>query len=247
MSAAVLATSGTLGAPPGVAQIGSPPTTLAMPLTSIITLRVDPTWAYYADWVDNAPASIGASFSPTFLDFDSGFEISSSPNYQDVAPVGRAESFKTYVGNSNRELSILFQFRAQGLGATANQNQQLYNAIQNEVLLPCRWLESLKYPFIDAQGISHAPPPLILVLGQILTMRCLLMAGNPKYMAPFDPVTGLPMSAEFAVQLVSISPSMGNYNFANSGYTFGGQAPPTFTPPSAPATAATTPSLPPII
>ena len=171
----------------------------------LINLRIDPTWDQYKDWVLDANP-IGAQLNFTFADLDGGITESAKPNYASTDIIGRPEGFRTYMGTSNREVQITFQFFAQGVGAN-----DYFQALDSEVSAPMRWIDSLKYPFVDQQGISHAPPPLILTLGQLLILPCILDDAVLKWMPGWDTNTMLAHAAEASCTFTAVHPSLGNY------------------------------------
>lgn len=172
-----------------------------------VNLRVDPTWPYFKDWTAVSSRPQGTLFF-TFIEVDEITE-SAAVNYSETEIIGRAESFLTYQGTANREITLPLGFRAQGRGGV-----DLKTSIEHEVMQPARWLDSLKYPFIDIQGISHAPPPLILTIGELLTMRCVLSAADIVWLAPFDPGSHLPLAATVAATFRATHRSLGNYEYS---------------------------------
>lgn len=181
----------------------------------LLYVGIDPNWAYYKQWRDRA--LIGGYLSMTFCDLDSGVEENAPVNYQETNVLGRAEQFQTYIGNGNRELNFTFQFRAQGV-----KTSSYYDAIDQEVTKPVKWLDSLKFPFVDDQNISHAPPPLIVAIGQIIRMRAIAVAVTPRWLPPYDPATMLAQSADVACTFRSVHTSLGNYDYNGPGRFIGG-------------------------
>lgn len=185
----------------------APEQSIVPDLGGLINLRIDPTWDQYTEWV-LAANPIGAQLNLTFMDLEGGITEDSKPNYAATDIIGRAEGFRTYMGTSNREISLIFQFVAQGIGSN-----DYYNALLNEVQGPSRWLDSLKYPFVDSQGISHAPPPCILTVGQLLLLPVIVEAATIKWMNGWDPNTMLPLASEVSCTFVAVHPSLGNYQY----------------------------------
>ena len=126
----------------------------------------------------------------TYVDWDNGITEGMTPNYANTDVIGRAEQYRHWMSTNNKEIQLTFQFRVQGEGE---------EAIREEVIRPCRFLEALKSPMYNpATGLSVAPPSFILTIGNLLTARCVLTAGDIRWMmAPMDPESMLPHGAEF--------------------------------------------------
>ncbi len=181
------------------------------PQAGLLQLQIDPTWPYYNQWLARSP--IGASLTFTFTDLEGGIEENSAPSYSDTPVLGRPESYKTYLGTSNRQVSFVFQFRAQGRPLSGQVTEGIYEALDSEVTKPARWLDSLKYPYVDAQNISHAPPPCILTVGQLLLLRVVVTSCVVKWLPPWDPKTHLPFAADVACTFDAVHPMLGNYQY----------------------------------
>ena len=85
--------------------------------------------------------------------------------------------------------------------------------IDTEVMQPSKFLDALKYPLVTPQGVSVGPPPLLLTIGQLLTMRCIATAVELRSLPPFDPDTLLPYRTEVACTFTSTQQQVGPYNF----------------------------------
>jgi hypothetical protein len=193
------------------------------PLTALLNLYIDPTWKYATDW-GNAAQPIGGNFNNfTFPDLEDGLTEESTANYATTDIVGRAEAFKTFVGTSNRQVGLLIKFFAQGLGVNAGN---YYAALQKEVQQPVRWLDSLKFPFTDSSGVSHGPPPCILMIGQLLFMRVIIEQATIKWMPGWDTNTMLAHAAEVQLQMTAVTPILGNYQFTGPARFASYQQPP---------------------
>lgn len=195
----------------------SPEQSVVPDLGGLFNLRIDPTWPYYRQWKQQSPV-IGAQLNFTFANYDDGITEECSPQYAPTDILGRAEGFRTYVGTANRQVSVVFTFLAQGVGAN-----DYYTAINNEVVAPARWLDSLKFPFVDDSGISHAPPPCIITMGQLLILRVILESATIRWMPGWDTQTMLAHVAEVSCTFTAVHTNLGNYQFTGptrfAGYT----------------------------
>lgn len=189
---------------------------LVSPLAKLATITIDPEWwALYGLRVGATTQSLAL----TFADLEGGITEQASAQYADTQIVGRAESFKSYIGTDNRQVNLRLQFRAQGLGGANGQD-----TLNNEVTRPARWLEGLKYPFTDHKGVSHAPPTVILALGELLVMRCVVDC-TVTWLPPWDPVTHLPLAADVDVTFTAVHDNLGNYEYHGPTRFTGFQAP----------------------
>lgn len=160
------------------------------PLVDLLTLEIDPTWEHKHLWQH----PLGYKLAFTYVDLEEGFTESSSANYGDSEVLGRAEMYKTYTGTTNKEIPVTFRFQAQGA-----QGVDIAEACRREVILPARFLDALKYPVYGVdEGISHAPPPCLLKIGELLFARVIVTAADPVWNGPFHPETLLPMGATVA-------------------------------------------------
>lgn len=198
-------------------------------LGNLFTVRVDPTWPYLDLWDGG---ELGDVLRVTFFDFDEGITEASAVAYANQDILGRAETLMSYTGTSSREVPLTFRFRAQGQLASGageraggsnltsinnptqvdssgrqarDRTSSVRNTLTREVRTPALWLEALKYPVIDAAGIAHAPPPVILSIGSLLTMRAVVTNAQIQWLAPFDPETLLPFGADVSVSFTAVS------------------------------------------
>lgn len=155
-----------------------------------------------------ADGGLGSSLVFTFVDLEEGIQESAGVNYADIDVIGRAEAFKNYVGNSNREFSLVFKFRAQGL-----KGNNLADALEREVVLPAKWIDALKFSITDIAGISHAPPRCYLQIGELFTGTVIVTEAQIMWMHPFDPDTLLPYGADVNTTLTVVRRRIRNYNF----------------------------------
>lgn len=175
------------------------------PLASLLQVALDPTWFAMNGRFWHSP--LADKLPVTFLALDDGITEASNVEYASTEVIGRAESYKSYTGTSNREVSLLFQFRAQGISGV-----DLKQTIEKEVVAPARWLDALKYPIIVGD-LSIAPPPVILILGELLSMRCIATAVSLRWGPQFDPATLLPLAADVEVTFTAVHESLGAYVF----------------------------------
>jgi hypothetical protein len=158
-----------------------------------LTITIDPSWPQIGLWAH----PLGNTLRVTFVDFASGVSEDATPNYVNTEVIGRAESYKAFLNTQNRQIQIPFRFRAQGVTSSDPRT-----AVEQEVILPARFLDALKYPVHDPnQGISYAPPPVLVHFGDLFTARCILASGPLNWI--FDPMetdTLLPHGCDVNVQ-----------------------------------------------
>lgn len=166
-----------------------------------LNAQLDPTWPYRRLWVHPMGASLNRM---VYVDWESGIQENSSPNYTDTDIVGRGELYKSWISNPNRDVQLTLKFRVQGEGR---------QAIYDEVIYPARWFDKAKYPVYDpSTEQSYDPPPLILTIGRLLRVRCIVTSADITWMEPFEPISLLPHAADvpLTVQVVRRSnPDMG--------------------------------------
>lgn len=177
-----------------------------------LTVRIDPNWPHRSLWAH----PLGEVLRSTFVDLAGGVSEAATPNYVSTEVTGRAEGYRAYINTSNRSITVLFRFRAQGLagpGAIASQ------VIEDEVLSPVRFLDALKYPVFNAQqGISYAPPPVILKIGTLITARCILSAGDPQWIyETLDTDSLLPHACDFQATFDVVRTSKADLSYFPSG------------------------------
>lgn len=177
-------------------------------LKGLITVVIDPTW--YAQNRDHWKSPLADKLPVTFLALDDGISEQAGVDYADTPVIGRAEVYKTYMGTQNREVTLLFQFRAQGIS-----DGDMEKSCRKEVIDPAKWLDALKYPVV-INDLSIAPPPVILVLGDLLAMRAVATSVSIKWGPTFDPATMLPLAADVEVTFTAVHSSLGGYEFGRS-------------------------------
>jgi hypothetical protein len=168
------------------------------PNSQLLSLQIDPTYP----WADKWAHPQGTSLAVQYYDTEGGFAESSAPNYADAEVVGRAEPYKTFTGTGSKEISITFNFKAQG-----------EKSLQEEVTYPARFLDALKYP-LSSGRLSYPPPPCLLTIGALFIARVVITSADITWEAPFDPDTLLPHGASVPVTFTVVR-SSGNldYNF----------------------------------
>jgi hypothetical protein len=201
----------------------------------LFTVEIDPTWTWVSP-VYGIPnglwaSPIGLRLSAQFVDLDDCITESAGVNYADTDIIGRAEAVKTWIGNGNRETTLVFKFHAQSpvysvTGAAPPPTSAVQSVIQKEVINPAQFLDALRYPVIDSQGVSHGPPPVILSIGSLLQMRSVVTACDIRWCPPFDPTTMLPHHAEVSVTFTGTTLLISNYHFWDpyNGRRFGDQS-----------------------
>jgi hypothetical protein len=169
-------------------------------------LRIDPDWLDRHE--DNWESVLGDRLPFVFLDLEDGIEESAPVNYADFEIIGRAESYKSFIGTGNREFPLTFKFRVQGVDA---HNREA--AIDAEVLSPALWLDGLKQPYTGSDGLSHAPPPCLLSLGRLVFGRVVATDVQISWQPPFEPDTLLPHGADVACTFTVVREHIRNYSF----------------------------------
>lgn len=202
----------------------------AAPETSFVDIEVDidPIWlgtakyggGTYGDlWIPSADDwSITTSLFALFSTIDDeGITEDSAVMYADTDVPGRAEMYKTYMGTTNREIAIGFQFHAQIPDSTETDEDGVNLVVKyapNWCVQAVRWLDLLKQPVYDpSQDVTYPPPPVILRVGNLLAARCILTGGSPRWIGPFDPDTMFPNCAEFHAVFTNVR----NYPWTGDG------------------------------
>ncbi len=180
----------------------------ATDMGDIVRVDIDPEWPYRGAWLSFGGHSQMSSFKPTFFDTENISEHA-GVNYDQIQPIGRPEGFQVYHSNDNRTISMTFHLRMQGIqpGGSVKLNASV------EVYQPAMWLESLKYPWVDAAGISHAPPPVLLQLGNLTMVRAVVSNCEINWLPPYDPETFLPHGADVSMTFTAITPNLGNFSY----------------------------------
>jgi hypothetical protein len=189
-----------------------------------VTLQIDPNWYLLSLLSDSNQAQfLYTSLTFVFVSLgEQGFSEAVNVNYATTDIVGREEQYYTYMGTSNRQIAMTFHFITQGepaaqpnsyLVSTPPEQQQGYTGKggpQLETVLPARWIDSLKYPVVDNNGLSHAPPPLILTVGDLLAARVVLSQSSLQWLPPFEPGTMNPFGAELACTFTVVRAAKGS-------------------------------------
>lgn len=146
-------------------------------------VRIDPTWAHARLW----RSPLGQTLYFTYIDFEAGITETAGANYADADVTGRAEPYKSFLGNVSKEISFTVTFVAQT------------GDIENEVIQPGRFLDALKYGLFD-EGTERTTeaPPCYLKIGTLFFGRVVLTGGDPQWKGPVDTETLQPYSCEFA-------------------------------------------------
>lgn len=176
------------------------------PISPGTFLLIDP------DWIARHPGGWRSPLGPVlpfiFIDLEDGIEESAAVNYADIEVIGRAESYKSFIGAGNREFPLTFKFRAQGAIFST-----VALAIQAEVMGPALWLDALKQPFVGEDGLSHAPPPCFLSLGLLFFGRVVATDVQISWQPPFEPLSFLPHGADVTCTFTVVRARIKNYSF----------------------------------
>ena len=143
----------------------------------------------------DAPFNTHNSLNFAFVNLEEGIQETAPPQWADTQIVGRAESFVSYTGGTNREIPLTFRFHTQ-MGKPEEGNEQALAGPGPlaEVVYPAKWLDALQQPVVR-NGLSYAPPTLILQVGDLILVRCVMVSANITWEAPFEPVSLLPHGA----------------------------------------------------
>lgn len=175
-------------------------------------------WPYRAQWITQAAIDgLSGRLNATFFDTEGGINETVGVNYADTNVIGRAEQYKQYTGTSNREIMLTLQFRAQGAPTGGGSGLTRKNWLIEEVQKPVRWLDSLRFPYISENGnsrLSHAPPPIMLYIGELLAMRCVLSDAPIHWQGPWDVESMLPYGADVMCTFTAVSTEISNYGFS---------------------------------
>lgn len=171
-----------------------------------VYLEIDPTWLAHNRGYPLSP--MGEKLRFVFIDLEDGIEESAAVNYADFEIVGRAESYKSFIGAGNREFPLVFKFRAQGIDSADPAT-----AIDSEVVQPALWLDSLKAPYTGQDGLSHAPPPCLLALGELFFGRVVATDVQISWQPPFEQETFLPHGADVTCTFTVVREFIKNYSF----------------------------------
>jgi hypothetical protein len=181
--------------------------TLPPPLRQLAKIIIDPQWPllrFSTAW----SSPLGRELPFTFFETESGIQENAGVNYADTEIVGRAEAYKSYISTGNKEVPLTFHFHAQGLDG----GMDVRKVLDAEVVQPAKWLDALKYPAI-INGVSHAPPPCLLMLGELLTLRVVATEVSVQWMEPFDPDTLLPHYAVVTCVFTGVHRRITGYRF----------------------------------
>lgn len=173
-----------------------------------VSLQIDPNWIHKGQRTGSTQGLFDKLVFAFVDQTEEGFTENSAVNYASSDVIGRDEQFKTYTGNENRVIPVTFRLMAQGnldqagpIFEPAGGDTGLSDAGDDtpsivEVVKPARWIESLQHPIADpGTGLSYAPPPLILIIGQLLVARVVMSECSIKWDMPFRPGTMLPHGA----------------------------------------------------
>ena len=187
---------------------------LAMPLRELMLIEIDRNWRLeHRALVDQNP-HLERTLEFTFFDNESGITESSQVNYNDIDIIGRPEAYKVYASTTNKEIQLALHFQAQGIEFTrgGEDQERRVAVIQDEVVNPVRFLDSLKYPIVDVDSkISFAPPPCLLQLGQLFLGRVIVTDVGIVWKAPYDPDTFLPLGADVQLSVAVVRTVPTNY------------------------------------
>ena len=211
---------------------------LAYPLQDLMLIEIDWNWRLeHSALVDQNP-HLERTLEFNFFDNEAGIIESSNVNYNDIDIIGRPEAFKVYASTTNKEIQLSLHFQAQGLDLTGSSSRSRSSfgdnvstvflslddmssvesddldvaVIQDEVINPVRFLDSLKYPIVDEESeISFAPPPCLLQLGQLFLGRVVVTEVQIVWKAPYDPLTFLPLGADVQLAVAVVRTVPTNY------------------------------------
>lgn len=164
-----------------------------------IHVAIDPEYPFKAFWAGGVD-----SHTCPYADVQSIVE-DSQPSYTHVPILNRPEHLTSFQGTSNREVTLVFRYLADGTPSGDRAAD-----LAKWVTSPALWLDALKYPVQDARKIFHAPPTVRLTVGGVLTaLRCVVTDVAIEWTGPWyyteDPSqSALPMQADVQVTFVSV-------------------------------------------
>ena len=124
-----------------------------------------------------------------------------TPNWEEVAILGRSEPFHIYANTGTKTIELDLTFMAQG-GA----GDTVIQAIREEVLVNVRFLQSLAYPVRLENGLSSEPATCVLQIGSLIDEH-VIMHGAPTvtFKGPWDVATLLPYQASVSCSFAVIN------------------------------------------
>lgn len=167
-----------------------------------------------------------------------GIPEGGQPEYARTPILNQPEHILTYQGATNRDVTILFRFIADGETIAGSALSGVYaqyqsnngddgfqkmqfalessataDLIQSTVVAPAKWLDCLKMSFRDVNGVRHSPPPVYLYIGDLLIMRSVVTACSIVWKGPWFYTQGfamdmLPMQADVQVTFTSVAKSV---------------------------------------
>lgn len=174
-------------------------------------VRIDPTWPHASLW----RSPLGQTLYFTYVDFEGGIGESAVANYTDSDVTGRAEPYKSFLGNASKEIQLTISFVAQE------------GDLQREVVDPGRFLDALKYGLFDqGAGLTTEAPPCFLKIGTLFFGRVVMIGGDPQWLGPVDTETLLPHRCEFPATFAvvrQLQTSQANRADGDLSYRFDGQ------------------------
>jgi hypothetical protein len=173
-----------------------------------LRVMIDPSYPHLELW---GSVHSKAYVDAVFMELGDGISETATVHYEEEQIIGRASSILSYTGVSARQISLVFRFHVQGSAPSSGDSATIAQAIRDEVLLPAKFFEALKFPLVDAMGLAHAPPPVILTIGQLSTMRAVVQDCQTTWQAPWLPVEMLPYGADVSVTFAEVQPLVGNF------------------------------------
>jgi len=180
------------------------------PMAERSILSLDPIWL---DMNPNGWEFEDENLPFHFIDLEEGISEQSDVNYASIDVIGRAESYKMYMGTGNKVIPITFKFQSQGLSTSGSLT--LSDVLIKEVRTPAMWLDALKYPYVGDDNLSHAPPTCILQIGQLFSGLVIATQVGIQWMPPFEPSTLLPYAAEVQCEFTVVRRDIGLFPVNN--------------------------------
>lgn len=144
-------------------------------------------------------------------------EISDSKlaNWTPTTILGRSEPIQGYSDSGPRTVSFSLEF-----AASVDQGDQSVPLVKldepgtnvefsptNYVLEAVAWLQSLVYPDYDdtVSGLVKPPPVCVLIIGELIRMRCICKDVNVSWRGPWEPSSLTPMFATVALNFDEVN------------------------------------------
>lgn len=175
---------------------------------SKIVIQIDPTWPYIANW--QSPTGLSYLEVENFS-YEDGIQEGQGVLYDHEQVTGRAEPYLTYQGTDALIYTIPFVLHADGDNGETN----IAVVINNEVIGPLNFLNSLKQPFrlgtAGGRKTSHAPPPVLVTMGSYFQARGVVTDFSGHAREVFDSLSLRPHRIDCSLTLQVVRSSISDF------------------------------------